>query len=399
MPTDVSVDVTERIDLLFWQYRNSQNLRTFVSGILQILQDEIADPSMYLEQQTGVDTAEGVWLDLLGDRYGFQRPGVLDTDVDYFGFWDPNETEANQPNLGFDSGPMFTEEARLQVRLPLGDEQYRNLLQARGLTLRSRASRGEIEAVLDMLFDGDTSVAEVSGGPGFAITVADSRRGYVSVVQEHADALIPRQAGHPHTLTEGTPRSPMTTEFDAESDFTGAFSGAMTGTNEGLWRFQTTGTPTANTGPGDNNTLAFMHTETSGATPDEIDTIEDNGIAEFDTVPTGASRVLRLRLCIQGNFGDGREGLKVETRPTGGSWTEAAFIHGWAYSDTRTVGDTFDDENDVERTVVADGGWIDVDVDIPDDAAEVRLRPEYIFVGEGWIHDVAVRSFTWDPAA
>ena len=397
MATDVTIDVTQRIDLLFHQYRNSTNLRAFIGGILQLLQDEIADPLMYLEQQAGVDDAEGVWLDLLGDRLGFRRPGILDTEVDYFGFYDSGEDLDNQPNLGFDAGPLFTEEGRLQVRLPLGDEQYRNLLQARGLTLRSRASRGEIEAVLDLLFEGDTSVAEVSSGPGFALTVADSRRGYITVVTENADALIPRQAGHPHTIATAPLRAPALTAFDAESDFTGLFSTAMLGSSDGLW-LHGTGVRTTGTGPGDNNTLAFMRTETSGSQQSEQEANEDNGIAPFDSVPTGADRVLRLRVCIQGAFGDGREGLVIESRPTGGAWTEAGFIHGWGYSDSYTVGDPITDEDGVSRIVVADGGWIDVDIDIPDAAAEVRLAPEYIFVGGEVRHDIAVRSITWDPA-
>ena len=264
MATDVTIDVTQRIDLLFHQYRNARNLRSLVSGILQLLQDEIADPLMYLERQAGVDDAEGVWLDLLGGRLGFTRPGILDTSVDYFGFWDPTETEADQPNLPFDSGPLFTEEGRLQVRLPLGDEQYRNLLRARGLTLRSRASRGEIEAVLDLLFDGDTSVAEVAGGPGFALTVADSRRGYVTVVQENFDALIPRQAGHPHTFASSSRVMGTPTPFSTQSAFTAQFPGANTGTSDGRWNFEASGSSqTASTGPGTNNTLPFMHTETN----------------------------------------------------------------------------------------------------------------------------------------
>ena len=197
MATDVTIDVTERIGLLFHQYRNSANLRALVSGILEILQAEIADPLMYLEQQAGVDTAEGVWLDLIGDRLGFTRPGVLDDDVDYFGFH--TEGAATQTNFGFDQGPLWTEEARLQARLPLGDEQYRNMLRARGLFVVSRASRAEIEAVCDALFDGDVSVAEASSPPGYTITATDSRPGYITIVQEHSELLIPRQAGHPQT--------------------------------------------------------------------------------------------------------------------------------------------------------------------------------------------------------
>ena len=138
-------------------------------------------------------------------------------------------------------------------------------------------------------------------------------------------------------------------------------------------------------------------TGTTTAAPPSDETVEANGIAEFDTVPAGHSRVLRVRVCIQGAFGDGREGLQIQSRPSGGAWTEAGFIHGWEYRNDWTVGDTITDENGVSHTCAADGGWIDVDVAIPDTADAVRLAPAYILSGNQRQHDIAIRSFTWNP--
>ena len=55
------------------------------------------------------------------------------------------------------------------------------------------------------------------------------------------------------------------TIFDSQADFQSYFTGETIGTTAGRWRFDSGGsTPTGTTGPGTNNTLEFMHTETSG---------------------------------------------------------------------------------------------------------------------------------------
>ena len=192
------------------------------------------------------------------------------------------------------------------------------------------------------------------------------------------------------TLTE-------TVEVDSESDFTDAFTGETTGTDAGFWRYDSGGSSaSSNTGPGTNNTLSFMHTETSGL--GDVPTAEANGIAEFAVVPDQVGRKLHMRLCIQGRFGNGEEGLEIEQRANDSeTWTQTGFAYGWTYSNSRNAGDTFEDENGVRQTVAADGGWVDFEFDIPDTATQVRLQPRYITGGGGstFHHDIAVRSFFW----
>ena len=176
-----------------------------------------------------------------------------------------------------------------------------------------------------------------------------------------------------------------------------AFFGTDTGfpSTDGHWRADSGGsTGSANTGPGTNNTLPFVHTETSGSA--SLSQLETNGIVQFLTVPSGRGRLLTLRVCIQGRFGDGTEGLEIQHR-TGdtATWKQAGFIHGWAYSNSRTVGQTFNDENGVSRTVVANGGWIDADIVIPDTATQVRLHPRYVGAGDKFAHDVAINDIAW----
>ena len=70
------------------------------------------------------------------------------------------------------------------------------------------------------------------------------------------------------------------------------------------------------------------------------------------------------------------------------------------FSDSYDDGDTFDDYDSpaVERTVVADGGWVDVEVSIPDDAGEIQFAPTYIHGDntQTWEQDLALRSFFFD---
>ena len=184
--------------------------------------------------------------------------------------------------------------------------------------------------------------------------------------------------------------------IDAESDFTAAFPAAGLGTTTGLWRFDAGGSSqSTGTGPGGNNALAFMHTETSGG--GTLADRESNGLAAFGSVPAQSSRILHLRLAIQGPFGDGTEGLLIEHRAAGGAWAEAGFVHGWAYAADYTAGDAITDENGVDLTCVADGGWVDFSVAIPDSAAEVRLAPKYIVPPPqtSYTHDIALRQFHW----
>ena len=129
-----------------------------------------------------------------------------------------------------------------------------------------------------------------------------------------------------------------------------------------------------------------------------LSTYEVNGRCRVSSVPAGTNRTMTIRCCIQGQFGDGTEGLLVEWRPgTSGSWTQAAFIHGWTYSNSYETGDSITDENGVARTIVANGGWIDVDVSIPNNAGQVALQPKYIVPGgqDTFHHDIAIRSIAW----
>lgn len=193
-------------------------------------------------------------------------------------------------------------------------------------------------------------------------------------------------------------------EITSSSAFTDAFS-ANTGTQEGLWRYDSGGSSASSrTGPGSNNRSSFMHTETTssggGQGDYDLETWENNGIAVFANIPNGIDRSLALRVCIQGEFGTGEEGLRVQYQTeTDGDWILAELISGWSYSSSYEDGDTITNELGVDLTCALDGGWIDFDVSIPDNAIAVRIKPKYLFTNVGneanWRHDVALRSYQW----
>ena len=190
-------------------------------------------------------------------------------------------------------------------------------------------------------------------------------------------------------------------EFTSSTIFRATFSDYESG-RAGRWSaIASGGTVTFDSGPGTNNALAFFHTETSAQLPTTPTAdIEDRGIVTFTTIPNLEDRLLHIRLCIQGDFGDGREGLAVQSRASSAAaWAEVpgGFVYGWAYSDNYVKDAVFQDENGNDRTVAANGGWVDVTIRIPDDATQVRLRPKYIVVGNSsYLHDIALRSIQWE---
>ena len=190
-------------------------------------------------------------------------------------------------------------------------------------------------------------------------------------------------------------------QFTTLAAFTTLFPDAITDMDRGSWDFDSgRSTFSSNTGPGENNGnhFGFVYTETSGSS--DIAEVEANGLAIMSAteIPVQTSRTLRIRACVQGLFGDGVEGLQIQHRVgSGGSWTLAAFIHGWMFTNSYEAGDTITDENQQVLVCVADGGWVDFDVAVPDSATQVRLSPRYVVpTGQTiYTHDIAVREMQW----
>ena len=118
-----------------------------------MLQSEWGDALNALTLDVGVAT--GFMLDLIGDRLGYVRPPVPNTDLDFFGYA-PEDS-------GFDSGLFATSDAFRGPVAPIEDQLYRQLLRARGIFLRSGANRAAIEAEsLQLVGDGNYRMTEES---------------------------------------------------------------------------------------------------------------------------------------------------------------------------------------------------------------------------------------------
>ncbi len=172
-----------------------------------------------------------------------------------------------------------------------------------------------------------------------------------------------------------------------------AFATFMEGSRDGLWEIIASGSTTSvSTGPGGNSGGPYAATDASGGSFSEIG---DNSEFDLDVEaswPSATGRVLRLRLCLQGQYGDSPdEGLMVQGMVDGGSWEDIELIRGWGHNNTRTAGSTFNDYGGTERLCVLDGGWVDRDMAIPDQYAQVRLRLA-ASGGQAFNHDIALWS-------
>ena len=129
-------------DLLIDQWRSPRApiLNALIETLLVEFRAELAAVGA-LEQQWNVGTAEGVWLDLIGERLGLPRPSTV-SQGEAFGFDDAG--------FAFDQRRM-ADDGIVQPRAPVGDVLYASLLRARGWALLSYGNAYYLEnALLEM---------------------------------------------------------------------------------------------------------------------------------------------------------------------------------------------------------------------------------------------------------
>ena len=180
-------DVTRHADLLISQYGSSVRLVKLLENILSVFQEELVDPLLLLSDLALLDLAEGVWLDHIGVRLGFNRPLRLRSDLVYFSFG-PGANRASFDGGGF--RPLMPE-ADLANLVPVGDEWYRSLLRGRALALRLGDSVPDLEAICAAVFEGGGRVLE--GLLSLEIHVSDSRPGFAQLAS--SSGVVPSPAG------------------------------------------------------------------------------------------------------------------------------------------------------------------------------------------------------------
>lgn len=134
--------VKDNSDLLIQQYKNSPNLKGLVDAINCLINDELFLPALELSTQASLLTAEGVFLDRIGEKFGILRPFVSVATLEVFGY------DAN--GLGFDQGP-FTDETGNEG-VPIADDFYRSLIIARGGQLLTDGSVPSMNNILTAAF-------------------------------------------------------------------------------------------------------------------------------------------------------------------------------------------------------------------------------------------------------
>ena len=177
--------------------------------------------------------------------------------------------------------------------------------------------------------------------------------------------------------------------FDLLADLS-AF-GVHNSGDAGRWARDTGGsTLSNNTGPGTNSGGGYVFVEATSSSAATIRAQSRVDMSVVDMWPAPTGRVLRLRICAQGAFSDAGEGFEVQSRVDNADVFDVQKrISGWAYSNTRSAGDTIQDYGGVDHACTQDGGWIDVDIEIPDGDNQVRFE-EVWSIGSAWVHDIAL---------
>ena len=177
--------------------------------------------------------------------------------------------------------------------------------------------------------------------------------------------------------------------FNTLADLT-AFGTHLEG-SQGRWDVDAGGsTGSGVTGPGTNSSGPYVYTETSSSASGTIRERSRVDLIVVDMWPEPTDRVLRLRISAQGEFTEAGEGLEVQSRVDDtDTFDVQKLIRGWAYSDGHSLGGTIRDAGGVDHVCSQTGGWIDVDIAIPDGDMQVRFE-EVWTTGTNWLHDIAL---------
>ena len=146
--------VAERINLLISQWRDTP-LEDVLKGILNVMDQNLENPVGEFPRFTAVDTAEGRWLDWIGERMGLDRPQRLRSGERFFGFGP--ERDSARP---FDQAPFFTEDDRLLGYVGVSDDEYRPLVKARIVSMFGNGSLPDIRSAATHIYDRDLLVRE-----------------------------------------------------------------------------------------------------------------------------------------------------------------------------------------------------------------------------------------------
>ena len=168
-------------DLLISQWQNAFRLRTQIQIFLDIVKEEIIDPMNRLQLMKRIDTAEGIWLDYIGERLGIIRPWVAVSIMDdpRFGFDDAG--------TGFEQGRFADAISALNPRAPAGDRFFRNLLRARVITIRADGGIGDyLRSIREI-----DEMATIVDNHDMTVTITTTRQTDLEVAERVEAIAIP----------------------------------------------------------------------------------------------------------------------------------------------------------------------------------------------------------------
>ena len=173
-------------------------------NIFQLLESKgLVDPWPLLESKGNIATADGWWLDRIGERLGLPRSYAVSEEgtAPLLVFnnntghslptgrkwqWSPSGTTIGNAAVHF-SGPTIERQYSAVT-----DRQYRNLLSAQALRNRTGRSIVDIEAIGGEIFDDGVWVEE-TGPASFNLHIIADSNEFVDVLQN--ERLLPRPAG------------------------------------------------------------------------------------------------------------------------------------------------------------------------------------------------------------
>ena len=135
------IDLGENAELLIQQWRRVPRMQALMEALLGVVDDHLVKPLAEMERMTRIETAEGVWLDYIGERLEMPRPATDLGNFSFFGFH-------GSGGVGFDQGPFATVIESLSPRVPVGDGYYRVVLRMRSAALLADASVPGLEGVV-----------------------------------------------------------------------------------------------------------------------------------------------------------------------------------------------------------------------------------------------------------
>jgi len=198
--------VAEQIDLdyqalLLQQWREGGiaeaiALRSLIAELHGVVQTQLVTAAVDIERMISLETAEGIWLDRIGERLGLARPRQtrMGGEDDYFGF--------DEHGVGFDQAPLWSSNPFLGGTEGISDTHYRRLLRARALALFSTSTREEIEQIAEILWSGGATVT-VSDTGGYTIEAHERDDHFGDITEPIVALLLGLPAGVSRSVTIG----------------------------------------------------------------------------------------------------------------------------------------------------------------------------------------------------